>query len=269
MDHIGDFETLGCEDREAVRKRLFPSCHGGLELGKLSMGVEGDGSGGGRLKGKAKQLDEGPSVDAAVLLPHSDSLGSTANPGVKDKESGMLKTVARDLLSERRDPRVLQEALSRLQQVFPHVCRHAAAADLSSQLSRTSPGTAFERIKTRYLERGVPKAEVVAQEKPKPGKKIPGDAEFRVRALGMRVILTVFSVGCLAPHMQSGWRSRQWRVASAAALNLSCCGLCSLLCASLSQISLRSLSTPRTYGERESFTELGRVPTIMWRSGWT
>ncbi|KAG0563045.1 hypothetical protein M758_8G000600 [Ceratodon purpureus] len=150
------------------------------------MGVEGDGSGGGRLKGKAKQLDEGPSVDAAVLLPHSDSLGSTANPGVKDKESGMLKTVARDLLSERRDPRVLQEALSRLQQVFPHVCRHAAAADLSSQLSRTSPGTAFERIKTRYLERGVPKAEVVAQEKPKPD--LPQVAEHPTNVRGKGIV---------------------------------------------------------------------------------
>ncbi|KAG0607036.1 hypothetical protein M758_9G187900 [Ceratodon purpureus] len=132
------------------------------------MRMVGDGLGGGRLKGKAKEHDEGPSVDAVVLLSDSDSVGSTANAGVKNKESGKLKMVSKDLLAERQDQHVLDKALSKLLQVFPDVCPNIAAANLASQLKKTSPGTALDRIMNRYLEHGVPKAEIVPQEKPKP-----------------------------------------------------------------------------------------------------
>ena len=148
--------------------------------------------GGGRLMGKAKELDEGPSVDAVLLLlSDSDSVGSTANAGVKNKESGKLKMVSKDLLAERQDQHVLDKALSKLLQVFPDVCPNIAAANLSSQLKKTSPGTALDRIMNRYLEHGVPKAEIVPQEKPKPGKINCRNMVFQMRAIGMRIIIRV------------------------------------------------------------------------------
>ncbi|KAG0571284.1 hypothetical protein KC19_6G225700 [Ceratodon purpureus] len=76
--------------------------------------------------------------------------------------------VSEHLLDERQGRRVLDGALSKLLEVFPHVCQDAAAADLSSQLGKTSPRTALEDVMNRYLEHGVPDAEIVPREEPTP-----------------------------------------------------------------------------------------------------
>lgn len=125
----------------------------------------------------------GPPLDAVVLLSDSEpevsrSVGGTADAGVNDNEDGRSNMVSEHLLDERQGRRVLDGALSKLLEVFPHVCQDAAAADLSSQLGKTSPTTALEDVMNRYLEHGVPDAEIVPREEPTPGKMKPRDMVF-------------------------------------------------------------------------------------------
>ena len=55
VDRIGEFETFGCTDGEAVRKRLFPSCYGdeGQVHGTCVFGDAGRGAWmGGKVEGE-------------------------------------------------------------------------------------------------------------------------------------------------------------------------------------------------------------------------
>ena len=148
-----------------------------LQLDDFSMRTVGDGSRGGRLKGNAaKELGEGSSAGVVITLSDSDSVGS--NDGAQNKERAKLKMVAKDLLAERQDQHVLDKALSRLLQVFPDACPRKAAEHLSSQLKKTSPGTALDRITNRYADHGYFKAEKGPQGERKPGKMDSGNIVF-------------------------------------------------------------------------------------------
>jgi hypothetical protein len=184
VDHIDDSggfsQSCSCGE-EVVCKSLFEILVRRLGLQNFSMRMVGDGPGEGRLKGKAKELGEGSSGDGVITLSDSDSLGS--NGGVQIREDAKLKMVAKDLLGERQDQQVLDKALSKLIQIFPDACPRAAAENLSSQLKKTSPGTALERIINRYIEHGAPEAGKVPQEEPKPCKINSGNTYFISRII--------------------------------------------------------------------------------------
>lgn len=128
----------------------------------------GGGSGDRHRKGKApKELGDDSSTGAVITLSDSDSVGST--DAGQNGNGAKLMMVAKDLISERQDQQVLDRELSRLLSIFPDACPHTAAANLASQLKKTSPETALDRIISRYVEHGVPKVAEVPQEEPKPG----------------------------------------------------------------------------------------------------
>ena len=138
--------------------------------GRVVLLSDSDTEGGGR--------PAGPPGDVVVLLSDSASEdscseGGTANAGFLNKQNGKLPMVSEHPFAERQDRHVFGDALSRLLEVFPGVCRDTAAADLSSQLKTASPETALDEIVGRYLGQGVPMAETVPQEKPKPGTMNP------------------------------------------------------------------------------------------------
>jgi len=102
--------------------------------------------------------------DEVITLSDSDA--------VQSKGDVKLKSAAVDLTSERQNPQVLVKELSRLLSIFPNASPRVAAADLASQLKKTSPQKALERIIGRYIEHGVPKEEQVPHEAPKPGMRL-------------------------------------------------------------------------------------------------
>jgi len=121
-----------------------------------------------RRKGKEPiELGDDSSTGAVITLSDSDSVGSTG--AAQSRSDAKLKMVAIDLISERQNQEVLDKELSKLLSIFPDACPRVAAADLASQLKKTSPWKASERIIDRYIEHGVPKAKEIPQEVPKPG----------------------------------------------------------------------------------------------------
>lgn len=138
-----------------------------LQRQHFSVRMVGGGSGETeRRKGKAPiELGDDSSTGAVITLSDSDSVGDA----VQSKGDAKLKMVAKDLVSERQNQHVLDKELSRLLAIFPDACPLTASADLASQLKKTSPGKALERILHRYLEHGSPKAKEVPQQEPKPG----------------------------------------------------------------------------------------------------